>query len=663
MIKFYKEFEQQTIVDKYVTVGRGSNAECINLCRIGFDIETTNNPATETAFMYIWQLAVNDVAYYGRTWEQFFEMLEMIRNKLSGVIIILIHNMGFEMSFLLPRLWRSGMLSRCFAKAEREPLEVALENGIIFRDTMAITNMSLAALAKNYCHTQKLKGDLDYSILRNSFTPLTEKEMCYCENDVLILSEYAAYLHSEYTEKGAKIPFTSTGIVRRMVKKAIPGKEYRSVQKKVAKLYPKTDTQYDYTMQWLFRGAFCHAQTAICGDILEDVTSHDLKSAYPAEMCHRLYPMTPFKAIPAEAALDCISMGMAVIMLVEFENITATGAHVLESSHKILSSVNPEYENGRLYHADSVTVLICDVDYKIYRLMYKWDSMNILGAKSAVKKPLPDYLLKPLFEVYEQKEKIGKLTKADPDNNSLRQAYMSIKGKLNSFYGMTVARLNLTVADFKNGKWVTEQNSFYEDEVDKSVLSPYWGIYVTAYTRLTICEAIVAIGDGAFYSDTDSIKHIGGDDYFVDFNRKMENINRKMCDKYGLDFEVFRKLGTFDNEGTYDRFKTLGAKRYLVEKDGKVESTVAGLPKGIMREFAEKHGNDSAFEFFKPEMTFKISGKNAHKYSDECAADICGELMHEYGCCYIFSVPFQMKIEDSFLLAITKRKRLNEHDK
>lgn len=659
MIKPYTDFQNDVYPNDVIKLGNGNKSQIINLLCCGFDIETTNDSRTESAFMYIWQFAINGQAYYGRTWDDFFTFLDKIRERFDGNIIILIHNMGFEMSFLLPRLHQKNLIERMFAKAEREPLEIVLKNGLIFRDSMAITNMSLAALAKNYCHTQKLVGDLDYSIPRNATTPLTEAELCYCENDVVILSEFAQYLHNEYTLNGEKIPLTLTGIVRRMVKKQIPAISYREITRKTSKLYPSSLGEYNREMQWLFRGAFCHAQTAICDEILTDVDSHDLKSAYPAEMCHRLYPMTPFRKCNPEKALDYIAAGLAVIMLCEFDNITATGAHVLESRHKVLDCLGAEWENGRLYHADKLTVLITDVDYQIYNMMYKWDKLTITGCKTAAKKPLPDYLLKPLFEVYEQKERIGKQLKSDPGNAELRQMYMSVKAKLNSFYGMTVARMNLTQWEY-NGEWQEVENSTYEKEKAHSVLSPYWGVYVTAYTRLTICTAIVALGDKAYYSDTDSIKHKHSDDYFTAFNAKMVDINRDMCNHYSLDFDIFQKLGTFDYEGTYDRFKTLGAKRYITEEHGEISCTVAGLPKKTFTDFVKQIGNDRAFAEFAPDMKFEVSGKNAHKYTHEVTAEIAGETMHEYGSCYIFSVPFMLRVDTGFLLSITKRRRYDD---
>lgn len=659
MIQQFQTFNNDTFPDDVVKIGNGKKSQFVNTICCGFDIETTNDKMTESAFMYIWQFGINDKSYYGRTWEDFFNFMEMVRGKFHGNIIIFIHNMGFEMSFLLPRLHRQNMIERMFAKEEREPLEIVLKNGLIFRDSMAITNMSLSALAKNYCRTQKLVGDLDYNVMRNSKTPLTESEFAYCENDVKILCEFAEYLHNEYTRNGEKIPLTLTGIVRRMVKKEVSGEKYRDITRRISRLYPDTLDEYGREMQWLFRGAFCHAQTAICGEILTNVDSHDLTSAYPAEMAHRLYPMTPFRKCAPENAIDYINRGLAVIMLCEFENITATGAHVLESRHKVLNCEGGEWENGRLYHADKLTVIITDVDYVIYTMMYRWDKLEIVGCKTAAKKPLPEYLLKPLFEVYEQKEQLKKLLKTDPENSELRQAYMSIKAKLNSFYGMTVARMNLTQWEY-DGEWREVENSTYEKEKSRAILSPYWGIYVTAYTRLTICTAVVALGDKAYYSDTDSIKHAHSDEYFNTFNEQMLKTNREMCEKYNLDFDIFAKLGTFDYEGTYTRFKTLGAKRYITEEHGVISCTVAGLPKKTFTDYVKSIGNDRAFEKFAPEMKFEISGKNAHKYTQEIETEIDGEIMHEYGSCYIFSVPFVMRVDTGFLLAITNRRRYHD---
>ena len=53
-----------------------------------------------------------------------------------------------------------------------------------------------------------------------------------------------------------------------------------------------------------------------------------------------------------------------------------------------------------------------------------------------------------------------------------------------------------------------------------------------------------------------------------------------------------------DFEGTYSKFKTLGAKRYIyTSSDGKVHSTVSGIKKDALNEIAKKRGVD-VYEMF-----------------------------------------------------------------
>ena len=195
-----------------------------------FDIEATNDSNTRAAYMYVWQLYLNGTVYIGRTWNEFFELLDDIayyfKTSPKRKLYIFIHNMAYEMAFLLPRLLVAEKLKKVFAKEKHKPIEVVLNNGIVFRDTLALTNMSLSNLAKNYTKTQKLVGELDYNLPRNSHTMLSTEEIHYCVNDVQILGEYADQLHAEYTLNKQKIPLTSTGIVRAYIKREIKNGRY-----------------------------------------------------------------------------------------------------------------------------------------------------------------------------------------------------------------------------------------------------------------------------------------------------------------------------------------------------------------------------------------------------------------------------------------------------
>ena len=57
-------------------------------------------------------------------------------------------------------------------------------------------------------------GDLDYTKIRNCFTPLNEKEFAYCENDCLVLYYYIKF----EKEHNFDVPLTYTGHVRQELK-------------------------------------------------------------------------------------------------------------------------------------------------------------------------------------------------------------------------------------------------------------------------------------------------------------------------------------------------------------------------------------------------------------------------------------------------------------
>ena len=666
-----------------------------------FDIETTNDVNTKAAFMYHWQAAVGDNVIAGRTWDEFFDFMHWLTQPAllpKGRLIFFIHNMGFEMSFLLPQIYRRGLLERVFAKEEREPLEVVLTNGITFRDTMALTNMSLASLAANYTETQKLKGDLDYSIRRNSKTPLTFEETNYCINDVLILKEYAEQLHVEYTMNGKRIPMTSTGIVRQYVREQIPVNRRFIVNKTLSKQFPRTPEQYDYIMKYLFRGGYTHANTAQCNKVLKNVVSYDFTSAYPSIMLHEFFPVRPFKQVQDLDIRNIeflINTGRPVIFIADFYDIEATTYHCVESKLKLINfdKHTAIFENGRLYRCSHIQVMLTDVDYLVYKEFYNWSDIKVVSAVCSQLGQLPDYLYKSVLEFYRGKKELkGKVKNLESEYTRLfdeqektgedlsaelaalkteidntKKQLQKVKGMLNSCYGMTVSRLNLSnieygidpESDSEVVGWYKTEGKSYAELINKQFLSPYWGIYVTAYCRRNILRAIKHFDKYAVYSDTDSIKILstapGIDDYFAEYNKRIRARNMDICAQYDLDPYIYEDLGTFDNEGTYTRFKTLGAKRYIYEKDGHIEPVIAGLPKSIVEQYVEENGIESMFTKFSSGMYFECADKNVHHYTDEVTADIEGEIMHELGSCYIYETSFRMKVDQAFLELITER--------
>lgn len=571
----------------------------------GYDIETTR--LDKHAYMYHWQWSLGNKIFLGRSWRQYEQLIEALNKYLKRYklrLITWVANLGHEFAFLQYRhKWSS-----VFARAATKPLKAATGK-IEFRECLSISGQGgLANLAKNYCKTQKAKNDLDYSKLRNNYSKLKTTEKGYCIADVAILTEWGQYMFDTFIkEPGDKLPMTQTGICRKAVDDAARATgAYNRIKTAVKALYPRKKEQYDYLMYYLFRGGFTHANAYYASNddvsqVVENVIGYDYTSSYPAVMLHEMckYPIARF--VPAEIETDGVYITdsrldldkHAIIMTVTFRGLRPRTLHSIESDHKIITKDYPPegivLDNGRVIRAESMTVCITELDYFIYTWFYTWDSIEIINAQIAPKGSLPKYLTEPLLAAYKAKVQL-KAQKLDHTPE-----YMNAKAVVNSFYGMTVQRLVFTqwIFDPEDTKkqWKPQVNRQpYWKQISDKLLSPYWGIWVTAWARYKLLSVVAKLDPdrehfNVVYCDTDSI-------YLIDTPR-----NRQIIRKHNAEMMQYNDplpqeckgkkngkgaLGCFDpiDDGVHYKFKTLGAKRYIKLANGVAEITVAGMRKG-----------------------------------------------------------------------------------
>ena len=189
---------------------------------VAFDIETSSFKLNgeKCAIMYEWSFSFYGVVVIGRTWDEFLSMLTRLCDVLhvspDQRLVIYVHNLAFEFQFMRKFFdWRD-----VFAIDTYKPIRACTDRGIEFRCSYVLSGYSLYNVANNLTEIkiEKLKGDLDYDLIRTPLTPLTEKELQYCINDVQIV---VAYIHERILfDKGiAKIPHTKTGYVRQYCRK------------------------------------------------------------------------------------------------------------------------------------------------------------------------------------------------------------------------------------------------------------------------------------------------------------------------------------------------------------------------------------------------------------------------------------------------------------
>ena len=608
-------------------------------CAASFDIETSsfyNRYGEKQGVMYIWMLNISGLTCIGRTWEQFTETIDRIVSRLGisrhNRFVIYVHNLAYEFQFM--RLWFKW--NTVFALSERKVCRALTESGIEFRCSYILTNKPLQKVAEDlpdeFNGIAKLTGELNYREIRGPETPLTEQELQYCINDVLIVT-YFIYDKLVNENNIANIPLTATGYVRKAVRKNCLynktdyGKSYY-YKKLMSKL---TLTVQDYEMlRAAFQGGFTHCCCLHSNITLENVGSIDLTSAYPAVMVKEKYPMSPFKKYSIKSMNDFREMlnNYCCLFDIEFTNICSKVIfeHVISES-KCCVCENALIDNGRVVHADKIIMTITEQDFFIYEKYYKWDKIRIARFKYAYRGYLPSLFVESVLSFYSKKTELKGIEGKE------REYHLS-KSLLNSTYGMTVTDICKTDNIYEGDEWLLEIPD-YDELINKynnsktRFINYAWGIWVTAYCRAEILNAIYyEFKEDYVYSDTDSIKFRHPEKhmkFIEDFNRQCDVDVLNALNKHRLPAELGKPetikgdkklLGAFEFEETYDKFKSLGAKRYLTESNGKLSLTCAGLNSTKGCEFISQQ--KQPFRFFSNRMWIPpdYTGKLTHTYID-----------------------------------------------
>ena len=540
------------------------------------------------AICYVWQFSINDNIFWGRTLEDFKDFLQELEYYEPHKKIVYIHNFSFEFQFLINVL----QFDYVFARQARKPL-FAEWSTYQFRCSYFLTNMSLATWAEQRkLSVQKLVGDLDYTILRTPKTALTDKELAYCFNDVLVM--YFGLL--QYKEKYGHmidIPFTQTGEVRKeVIERMNVSSEYK-YRKRCIKLIPQTIEDYSLLCDCLM-GGYAHSNAVHTNVVLDNVFSKDISSSYPTVMCLEKYPITYFEeTVPCDDYFN--NDNYSYIITFDVEQLRSKRWNTWLSFSKCAKIKGYSLDNGRVLKADYVQLSLTNVDYEMFKLCYDFENLNIIDFRISSNDYLSPTFVKYILELYGNKTTLKGIKEKEP-------LYMKSKQYINSMYGMMVTKNITDTIEFEEDRWkkelLNEKNFYTKIASEKKKLSKtfgafQFGVWVTAYARRNLWKGIIALDYNVAYCDTDSIKYIYCDtDFFERYNKEIErrenmradmlDISRdKFCpkDKYGIP----HRLGIFDDDGQYKKFKTLGAKKYCyIDNDDKLHMTVSGVRKSAV---------------------------------------------------------------------------------
>lgn len=526
------------------------------------DFETT----TDEDDCRVWAYSICGIEdpsefYYGNNFEDF---IEFCANPKANYTLYF-HNLKFDGAFIMTWLLSHGYtyISDRKEKADQTFTTLITDMGqfyaieIFFKvkghkinkvkilDSLKIfPNFSVERVAEGF-NLPIRKLSIDYKKKRPIGWQLTDEEVAYIRNDVEIMA------------RALKIMFNKG--LKRMTIAGDAFQSYQEMMPKFRKRFPVLDEKVDADIRLAYRGGFTYVNDIYKEKPVGHGICIDKNSMYPSKMVQKPLPYGQPEFFEGKYQFDPLMPLYIQSLSCKFDLKPGKIPNIQLKNN--LSFIPNEYlasSNNKI-----VTLSLCSPDYKLFRENY--DIRNITYHGGWKFKECQGMFDKYINYWMDQKIKAGK-----EGNKPLRQI---AKLMLNSLYG----RFGLSINAQQKYPYLDDQGilrfGLLPPEKREPVYIPV-ACFITAYGREDTIRTSQEIRDYSMkkygydaylYSDTDSIHCMINDD----------DLDALKDDIFIDDF----KLGAWAKESEFDRAIFIRQKCYIEETDGKLNVTVAGMPK------------------------------------------------------------------------------------
>lgn len=497
-------------------------------------------------------------------------------------------------------------------KGEYSTQEVEITIELI--DTLKIMQKKLKEIATEVISIDEMflkLDDYDYTTVRPKGHVLTDYEKMYLYNDVYILKEFIKqfYIGLETTkttassiafEKFLQFAFDKNGVKTGKNKKSFT-ENYREFEE----VYPNL-TDYiepNLMIRDSYEGGWTQANKKYVGEVVElnNAVSIDINSSYPAVVRYNMLPCGEpmlFDGYPIEKIRELgYDMELVTIEFDGYKNINEddlighlkagavnkgafADAGVKIKNNEYVSTniidgkcvgMNYRTKSGLRYRKTFWSFELANMleymtfykeEYKINKLtrtktvtglVEGFDIVQTLAFKGEVGR------FADAVDFYMEKKKQGKKEKNKCMTASAKLTLASFYGKM----GSTSIRKDRSMKMDSNGKITFDSvvNTYYTNKKYYTAFASA----VTAWGRVNLRTMLYKIGyNNVLYFDTDSL-----------YTTLNEEQLRAVCGDSIDDYD----LGKWDIEKTYNKFKTLGAKKYMLElNNGQIVCKCSGMP-------------------------------------------------------------------------------------
>lgn len=277
---------------------------------------------------------------------------------------------------------------------------------------------------------------------------------------------------------------------------------------------------------------------------------------------------------------------------------------------------------GKLESADYARLYMTELDWWIINQVYDYDTATPVHGYETGRFCRPtDYAVLSVMRFYKTKKdfkafmKTGELTPAietvlpecDLSRDDVKQLYAILKSDLNALYGIEIT--NEARPDQKlvpRGGIVDEPELGVKDMPSLSKTWYQFGQRVVGWSRIAQVINILLIKDyceGIICGDTDSLKVLvkrkevnNVKSMLKTYANALTRAKTLVCDRvkrnYPQHYDEMEGIGGYENEFETTRFYAAWNKAYMLERDGKAEVVIAGIPTDKGETSYEKLANE-----------------------------------------------------------------------
>lgn len=522
------------------------------------DFETT----TDVNDCRVWAYAIcniedtNDFTY-GTNIEGFIEWC--FHHTGSDVYF---HNLKFDGAFILNYLLKNGYI---WVKDKKELetntfstlitdtglwyiIEIVFANGgkIRILDSYKILAFSVEKIAKDF-NLPISKLEIDYEEYRSPSHVLTSEEIDYIRNDVTIV---ALALTEIFKQGLTKITISSDALM--MFKKTISRFE---------RYFPTIDYDIDKMLRGSYKGGWTYLNPLYSEVLVGKGITIDKNSMYPSHLYYDPFPIGDPVFYEGEYKENKLFPLYIQTLSCSFELKDGKLPSIqLKNNSRFAPNEYLTSSNNEV-----ITLTLTNVDLEL--LFMQYDVSNITYEYGFMFKSQTGLFKKYIDKYMKMKEE------ATINHNGAYRT--TAKLLLNSLYG----RFALNPNTRTKRPYINEAGAlsfkYNEAEIRDTVYLPV-GAYTTAYSRRDIILSAQKIRDYSLekygkdyfiYSDTDSISCLYMSEEEIG---KLLPIHETALNHYKV-------------ETVFDRALFIRQKCYIKEIDGKIFSTIAGLPKGLSK--------------------------------------------------------------------------------